>query len=89
MKRSIKLNKNERRQTSFPQVWKLLPYFLVKSDTSKHLTVIAIVELTLLGAAFGFLFLNALDFTLRDVPTAAANFTHHTAVSDFLTKTSQ
>ena len=33
----MKLNKNERRQTSFPQVWKQLPYFLVKSDASKHL----------------------------------------------------
>jgi hypothetical protein len=37
----MKLNKNERRQTSFPQVWKQLPYFLVKSDASKHLRRLA------------------------------------------------
>jgi AraC-like DNA-binding protein len=34
----MKLNKNERRQTLFPQVWKQSPDFLVKSDASKHLT---------------------------------------------------
>jgi hypothetical protein len=38
VKRSMKLNKNERRQTSFPQVWKWLPDFLFKSDASKHLS---------------------------------------------------
>jgi hypothetical protein len=33
----MNLNKIERWQTSFPQVWKQFPYFLVKSDASKHL----------------------------------------------------
>jgi hypothetical protein len=39
----MKLNKNARLQTSFPQVWKRLHYRQVNFDPSKHIKMLVVI----------------------------------------------
>jgi hypothetical protein len=52
VKSGLLFNKKARLSTAFPQVWKQLTYFLVKSDASKHLSIVAANRLVEAGTLY-------------------------------------